>query len=117
MIKVTWKDRQPGDCFLAAVPSPMHDWIWVAEKYLHPDAPLDFAATHAGIVGYNMPVNGTVIEAWLSLTQNSVAAINDASKYESWAGMGAVEVWRPEVFDPNALAKYVKIYGPEQYGA
>ena len=116
MRRVAWAERQTGDCFLSAVPGFLHDGIWLAEKAMHPDAPLDFAATHAGIIGFPVGNDGTVIEAWLDTKQNSVAAINFASKYETWASLNDVEVWHPAKFAEDALKQYLQIFGPEHYG-
>src|ERR1019366_990688 len=95
MKRVNWADIQPGDFYLTAVPSVEHDLIWRAELALHPDAPTDFQATHAGIYG---PVPGWVTEAWLDLTPpgiDSVASVVADSKYAAAAAAGQVEVWRP----------------------
>jgi hypothetical protein len=84
--------------------------IKYAEIGLHPDAPKDFIPSHAGIVSFN----DQVVEAWLSLTEDSVAAINPASKYQGLDDF--LEIWRPSAFEPEALGNYVRDYGPEKYG-
>lgn len=110
MRRVKWADRQTGDIFLAAVPSVMHDAIWTAEVAMHPNAPFDFHVSHAGIVGFN----GYVVEAWMSFTEDSVAAINKDSKYDGLDDY--LEVWRPTLFEMDALSGYVHDYGPAKYG-
>lgn len=112
MKRVKWVDRQPGDIFLSAVPSEVGHLIYLAERETHPEAPSDFEVTHAGICSFN----DMVVEAWMNLSgEDSVAAINPASKYGGLDDY--LEVWRPAIFVPDALARYVADKGPERYGA
>lgn len=116
MKKVAWIDRAPGDVFLSALSSLLGLGIREAEIAMHPAAPLDFVPSHAGLIGFN----DTVIEAWLDLEENSVAAVNPDSKYSRYVSLGLVEVWRPEKHDElflgNAMVEYLKAYGPAKYG-
>ena len=119
MKRVDWTDIQVGDFYLTAVPSVEHDLIWQAELALHPDAPTDFAATHAGIYG---PVPGWVTEAWLDLTPpgiDSVASVVADSKYTAAAAAEQVEVWRPDALNEHiylAFSIYLNRYVPQKYG-
>ncbi len=111
MKRIPFSQRQPGDLFLAAVPSLTHDLIWAAEKVLHPRAPMDFEATHAGIIGFN----GFVVEAWWDLHgDNSVAALFPDSKYAT--SIEYLELWRATSFLEQGLVNYIQEYGPAQYG-
>jgi|SRR6185437_693601 len=117
MRRVEWGARKVGDIYLTAVPGILHDAIWDAELAAHPGAPVDFQASHAGIVG---PFDGYVTEAWLSKDEgDSVACVVPAAKYNEPASLGQVEVYRADATDQQAylaFQKYLHDYAPQGYG-
>jgi hypothetical protein len=116
MRRIAWAERQVGDVLLAAVPSIVHDAIWHGELMMHPGAPEDFCVSHAGLLG---PEPGWVTEAWLSLTEDSVASVVDEQKYADPLAHGEVELWRPTATVQQceaAFTRYLNRYVPEGYG-
>jgi hypothetical protein len=83
-----WSDRLPGDVFLAYAGGLVGGAIELFERKLHPDYPDDQPVpTHAGLIGFD----DTVIEAWLSISEDSVCSVNPCAKYDGVP----VEIWRP----------------------
>lgn len=120
MKRVEWADRQVGDVCLSA-PEPLSglaQGIHDAELDMHPLAPRDFIPTHAFIVGPTDP--NFVTESFLGEEPtgwvNSVAAITEASKYDTGY---KVEVWRPEptgVVLAVAFDQYLQQWHDRRYG-
>lgn len=130
MIRIGWTDRRPGDVGLTRVPGEMGELISQFELGLLPDAPRDHVPSHALVVGEGhtfQEADGlyqhddtTVVESWLSDSENSVCAINRTSKYDEFDRQGLVECWRCEdaVADQveRALELYISAYGGSRYG-
>lgn len=111
MKRINWEERQPGDIVLVRMHGLLPDLISHFESEIHGDFRGGFIPTHAAIMGEG----DMVVEAALSLHENSVAAINPASEYASLP----VQVWRIErsaVDVESALREFVKEYAKDGYG-
>jgi hypothetical protein len=111
MKRINWHDRQAGDIGLVQLHGLAADLIVDFERQLHPEYQGTFVPSHAFIVN----TDDLVIEATLSLWQNSVAALNPASEYDGYE----IELWRiertPEQIDA-AFKMFVATYAHDGYG-
>jgi len=111
MKRIEWKDRQPGDIGLSRAPGILSDLIAAAEREIHLPVFGFFVPSHAFIVGYH----DYVIEAWLDLKEDSVAAINPCGKYDGVQ----LEVWRinrTENQISTAIDDYLAAFAKDKYG-
>jgi hypothetical protein len=115
MKRIFWDEKLPGDVFFSAMGGPLGRGIADAEHFLHPDYQGGFTPSHAGIVGFD----DRVIEAWQSLRENSVAAVNPVSKYDGAEKVGRLQLYRPDGDAPKkaiAITNYLKDYFAVKYG-
>lgn len=107
---IDWADKQPGDIGFVRNRGLTSDLIALAERMMHP-GPRSFVPSHVFVVGYL----GKVIEAELNESEDSVAAVNDASKYDHLPTR-LYRIQRTAEQTSMAVDSYVKRYGPGGYG-
>jgi hypothetical protein len=108
---IDWKDRQPGDIGLVQSPGFIPRLIIDFERELHPDYTGSFWPSHAFIYTFG----DMVIESILDLHENSVAAINPASKYDGLP----VHIWRIQRTEQqirDAIREHCSKYSEHGYG-
>jgi hypothetical protein len=112
MKQVEWQERTPGDVGFVRLDGLMADLIVEFEEMMHPEYfGTPFRPSHAFIVGDH----DTVIEATLTLTQDSLATIHDAHEYDGVPVM-LFRLERTAAQTGVALKEFLTHYMAEGYG-
>ena len=111
MREIDWKDRQAGDVGVVRYPGLLGNAIAKFELDMHPEYKDAFIPSHAFIIG-----NGdTAIEASLTRSENSVAAMNAATEYDNLP-VRLFRIQRLPAQVAFALTDFILEYANEGYG-